>query len=187
MCVSFVNGLVSAERLLELKHEEAYDLIFFHANRAIKTGNYGSVVIASPHTNIFVSALHHFCKLKYFDLQELRFLSGSRNSRTFFPIHDLGNNLDSDLVEILPAIHALTRCDKASKVGTKSIGVRKRADCYHFLYAFGRDALSDEMIPDAEKFLLKYITKHDVDTKNPRVFISSILATIIKVTIISFF
>ena len=165
MCVSFVNGLVSAERLLVCKHEEAYELIFFHANHAIKTGNYGSVVIASPHTNIFVFALHHFCKLKYFDLQELRFVSGPRNSRTFFPIHDLANDLDSDLVEILPAIHALTRCDKASKVGTKSRGVRKRADCYHLLYAFGRDALSDEMIPDAEKFLLKCITKHDVDTK----------------------
>ena len=41
---------------------------------------------------------------------------------------------------------------------------REGADCYHLLYAFGRDALSDEMIPDAVKFLLKCITKHDVDT-----------------------
>ena len=65
---------------------------------------------------------------------------------------------------MLSAIHALTRCDAASKVGTKSRAVREGAGCYHLLYAFGSDALSDEMIADAEKFLLKCITKHDVDT-----------------------
>ena len=46
-----------------------------------------------------------------------------------------------------------------------------RADCYHLLHAFGRDALSDEMIADAEKFLLKCITKHDVGTFNELRFI----------------
>ena len=76
MCVSFVNGLVSIERLLECIHEEADDQFFFLANHAMKSGNYGSVVIASPDTDIFPSALHHFCKLKYFDLEELWFVSG---------------------------------------------------------------------------------------------------------------
>ena len=112
------------------------------------------MVIASLDTGIFVSAPHHFCKLKYFDLGELWFVSGRGNSRKFFPIHDLANNLDLDLVEVLPAIHALTGYNTASKVGTKSRAVREGADCYHLLYAFGTDALSDEMIPDAEKFLL---------------------------------
>ena len=115
-------------------------------------------------THIFVSTLHLFCKLKYFDLEELWFVSGRGNSRTFFPIHDLTRDLDLDLVEVLPAIHALTGCDTASKVGTKSKAAREGAGCYHLLYAFGRDALSDEMIADAEKFLLKCFTKHDVDT-----------------------
>ena len=92
-------------------------LIFFHTNHAINIGNYESVVIASPDTDIFVSVLHHFCKLKYFDLEELQFDSGRGNSRTFFSIHDLANDLDLDLVEVLPAIHALTGCDTASKVG----------------------------------------------------------------------
>ena len=31
----------------------------------------------------------------------------------------IANDLDSDLVEVLPAIHALTGCDTASKVGKK--------------------------------------------------------------------
>ena len=54
MCVSFVNGLVSVERLMECTHEEADDQLFFHANYAIKIGNYGSVVIAYPDTDIFI-------------------------------------------------------------------------------------------------------------------------------------
>ena len=92
--------------------------------------------------------------MKYFDLEHLWFVSGRGNSRTFFPIHDLANHLDSDLVENLPAIHALTRCDTASKVGTKSRAFREGTDCYQLLYAFGRDASRDEIIANNEKFLL---------------------------------
>ena len=90
----------------------------------MKIGNYGSVVIASADTDIFVPTLHHFFNLKYFDLEELWFVSGRGNSRTLFTIHDLANDLDSDLVEVLPAIHAVTGCDTASKVGTKSRAIR---------------------------------------------------------------
>ena len=50
MCLSFVNGSVAVERLMECTHEEADDRIFFHANHAIKVGIYGSVVIASSDT-----------------------------------------------------------------------------------------------------------------------------------------
>ena len=53
----------------------------------------------------------------------------------------------------------------------KRQAVREGADCYHLLCTFGRNALSDEMIADAEKFLLKRITKHDVDTFDELPFI----------------
>ena len=138
MCISFVNRLVSVEKLPECTHEEADDRSYC------------------------ISALNHFWELKHFDLEELWFVSGQGNSRTFFSIHDLTTDLDSEVSEVLSAIHALTRCDAASKVGTKSRAVREGAGCYHLLYAFGRDALRDEMIADADTFLLKYITKHDV-------------------------
>ena len=49
-----------------------------------------------------------------------------------------------------------------AKVGTKSRAVRNKTDGYHLLYSFGKDALHDEMIADAEKSLLKCITKHDL-------------------------
>ena len=60
MCVSFINGLVGVDRLLECTHEGAEDRIFFQSNHAVKIGNYGSVAIASPDSDIFVSALHYF-------------------------------------------------------------------------------------------------------------------------------
>ena len=163
-CVSFVNGLVSVERLLEGTHEEANDLIFFRCKRRSKDRKLWKCCYCISWHRYICTSLHHFCKLKYFDLEELWFVSGQGNSRTFFPITYLTNNLDSDLVEVLPVIHALTGCDTASKVGTKSRAVREGVGCYHLLYAFGRDALIDEMIADAEKFLLKCITKHDADT-----------------------
>ena len=144
---------------------------FFHGNHAVKIGNYGSVVIASPDTDIFVSALHHFYKLKYFDLEELWFVSGRGNSRTFFPLHDLANDFGSDLAEVLPEINVLTGWDTTCKEGRKSRAVREGADSYYSLYAFGRDALSDKMIDDAGKFLQKCITKHDIDTFNELHFI----------------
>ena len=86
--------------------------------------------------------------MKYFDLEQLWLVSGRGNYKTFFPIYDLANHLDSDLVENLPAIHALTRCDAASRA------FREGTDCYQLLYTFGRDASRDEMIIDDEKFLL---------------------------------
>ena len=92
MCGSFVNRLVSVESLLNRFFVCTKRLTIkfsSNANHAIKIKNYGSVVIASPDTDIFVSTLHHFCKLKYFDLEELWFVSGRGNSRTFLPIHDL--------------------------------------------------------------------------------------------------
>ena len=50
MCDSVVNGLVNVEMLLECTYEKADDLIFFHANLAMKIVNYGSVVIPFPDT-----------------------------------------------------------------------------------------------------------------------------------------
>ena len=41
--------------------------------------------------------------------------------------------------------------------------MREGANCYQLLYVFGRDAWRDEMIANAEKFLLKCITNPDVD------------------------
>ena len=149
------NGAITAERLLECTHEEADDRVLFHVNHAVNVGRFGSVAIAYPDTDIFVSATHHFDKLIYLDLKELWLVSGRSESRTVVPIHDLVDSMEPDLVEVLPAIHALTGCDTTSKFGTKGKAVKEgMKNGYNLLYSFGRDEISNQMIADAENSFL---------------------------------
>ena len=164
-CFSLCNRTVKAEPLLKCTHEEADDRVLFHVNHAVNVGRFGSVVVASSDTDIFVSAAHHFNKLMYNDLQELWLISGRSESRSVVPINDLVDAMDPDFIEVLPAIHALTGCDTTSKFGTKSKAVIEgMKNGYNLLYTFGRDEINDQMIADAEKFLLSFITNHKVDT-----------------------
>ena len=119
-----MNHSVSMERLLECSHEEADDHIMFHVNHAVKIGNFRGIAIASPDTDVLVAAIHHN-KFNYFDLEELWFISGKSESRTLLPIHDLVNEIDTDFIDTLPAINALTGCDTTSKVGTKKNAINK--------------------------------------------------------------
>ena len=164
MCLSYVNGSVQKERLLECTHEEADDRVLFHLNHAVQVGYYRSVVIASEDTDIFISAIHHFPELKCHDLQQLWFFSGRGDSKTFFPIHDLSNLLDANFVRVLIPIHDLTGADSVSKVGTKRSATIEGLKNFELLSGFGQRALTAEMIDNAEKFLLKCITKHQVKT-----------------------
>ena len=43
----------------------------------------------------------------YFGLEELWFITGLSTSKTFVPIHEVVDILESDVIEILPAVHAL--------------------------------------------------------------------------------
>ena len=50
----------------------------------------------------------------YFGLENLRFITGLSTSKTFVPIHEAVDILESEVIEILPAAHALTGCDSTS-------------------------------------------------------------------------
>ena len=113
------------ERLIECSHEEADDCIMFYVNHAVKIGNFRGIAIASPETDVLVAAIHHYNKFTYFDLKEVRFISGKSESRTILSIHDLINEIDTGFIGILQAIHAVTGCDTTSKVGTKKKPIKK--------------------------------------------------------------
>ena len=86
----------------------------------------------------------------YFDLKELWLVL---RQNEVVPIHDLVDVMEPDLLEILPAIHALTGCDSTSKFGTKGRAIKEGLkNGYSLLYNFGRDEMSNEMLADAEKF-----------------------------------
>ena len=73
-------------------------------------------------------------------------------------------NLDSDFVNILIPIHALSGADCLSKVGTKNRAIKEGVNSHYLLSGFGQQELTDEMVSKAEKFLLRYVTKHEIDT-----------------------
>ena len=164
ICMSFSGGSFTRERLLTCTHEEADDRIFFHAHHATRVGYCRSVVIASADTDIFVSAAFHYSYLKSIDLMELWIVSGCGTNKSYFPLHVLSEKLTSALVEALIPIHGLTGADCLSKVGTKMRAVRVGAENTALLSGFGQEVLDEQMMVNAERFLLKCVSKLDVAT-----------------------
>ena len=108
-CILVSNGIARQQKLLKCNHEEANDRMLFHRNHAIKVGNFKKIVIASPDTDVLVNAIHHFSRWVYLDLKELWITGGKKGAqKQAVPIHTLVEELDEDMVEILPALHALT-------------------------------------------------------------------------------
>ena len=70
--------------------------------------------------------------------------------------------MDFEFVKVLVPIHDLTGADSISKVGSKSKATKEGLKHFSLLSGFGHQSLTAEMINNAEKFLLKCITKHDV-------------------------
>ena len=56
------------------------------------------------------------------------------------------------MVEAEPLVDALTGCDMARKVSSRSWAINGASNGYETLYYFARDELSKQEIADAEKF-----------------------------------
>ena len=76
-----------------------------------------------------------------------------------YPLHLLLTKLDPNVIDQLPAGHALTGCDTIAKVGTK---IKK--ELLHILNSFdplitgfGREALDYDMLQQAEQFLINVV------------------------------
>ena len=67
------------------------------------------IIIASPDTDVLVNVIHHFSWWVFSDLKELWIIGGKKGTqKQAVPIHTLVKELGEDVVEILPALHALT-------------------------------------------------------------------------------
>ena len=75
--------------------------------------------IKSKDTDVFICLIDHFSRWIHFGMQELWVLKGQGTSKGPVPVHDLLDKMDSSVIDILPAVHALSGCDTTSKVDTK--------------------------------------------------------------------
>ena len=107
-CLKISNGQVQLQPHLKCYHEEADDRILFHVNDGVRRDHMKKIIIASPDTDVFVNAVHHFSRWMYFNLDELWLVSGKSGSRQAFPVHELVDVLDANVIDVLPAVHALT-------------------------------------------------------------------------------
>ena len=79
------------------------------------------------------------------------------------PSQSLVDYMDDDVVDILPPVHALTGCDITSKVGTKPAALKTENECgYELLSFFGNTELTDEIISNAEKSVLRRISDQNL-------------------------
>ena len=69
------------------------------------------------------------------------------------------DDLDTEVADILPAMHALTGCDTTSKVGAKASRLQAAIEeSQKILSDFGRGELSENMTAMAEYFLKKCVS-----------------------------
>ena len=126
-----------------------------HIEDAVRAG-YEKIIIASPDTDIFVTALYHYTKLMYVNLQELWMFCGKGETTRAVPLHAIATKLESTVVDVLPALHALTGCDTTSKICSKNAALKiADTDFIENLVAFGKMDINIDMIIMAEKFLVK--------------------------------
>ena len=146
------------EPLLRCTHNKADDRIMFHLSHGVKVDKFKSIVIASPDRHVFVCSIHNYGKGMYFGLEELWFVTGLSTCRTFAHVHEAVDILESDVIEILPSVHALTRCDSTSVIASKKSALRvARTIGHEYLHSFGTIELTYQIITDTKIFLVKKV------------------------------
>ena len=162
MCLHLQNGNAYIVPALNYGHEEADNRIIYHINHAVKVERFSRIIVASGDTDVFICLLYHFSNWKKANLKELWVLCGQGNTTRAVPLHNKNDCLDLSVINILPAIHALTGCDTTSKIGTKKSALLNAERFSEQLQSFDKIPIDDKMISSAEIFLVNCVTsKHN--------------------------
>ena len=112
--------------------------------------------MAATDTDIFISLLYHYQQWVHEDLQEIWMLYGQGVSSRALSIPKIAETLESDVISVLPAVHALSGCDSTSKFGSKKTALKVvEGGLAESLLEFGRQLLSENQVSNAENFLVK--------------------------------
>ena len=83
-------------------------------SNASQIESYRKIIAAATDTDIFATLLYHYHQWIHEDYQELWMLYDQGVSSRILPIHQIANYLESHVIGVLPAVHALTACDSTS-------------------------------------------------------------------------
>jgi len=117
---SIKNGEVFQHPDLDTDHEEADIQIILHAVYVLRLcmTRIVRIVILSSDTDVFVEAMYFYHLLAAIGLAELWLRGGVGDKTRFIPLRVIAVQVGKPMCEVLPATHALTRCDSSSKLGT---------------------------------------------------------------------
>ena len=106
---------------LPSEHEEAGSRIFVHVKHAKVVDNAKRVIIWSPDIDVAIICPR---TVKELNIQQLFFMTGTKQRKRLIPMHAILDNLGDDIFIALPNLHVLTGCDSNSALsghGKKSI------------------------------------------------------------------
>ena len=146
---------------LKASHEEADDRIMFTIQQLYSKDSSSSTTVVTPDADIFVGLLYHL-KNSWSGMELFLFkkgnIKGNRSDRIeLHPLHLLLPKISPAVVDNLPAGHSLTGCDTVAKISTKK-NLLNSLDLHGKLITeFGKDRLDEDIIQQAEAFLVKLV------------------------------
>ena len=82
-------------------------------------------------------------------------ICGKGETTRVVPLHAVANKVETTVIDILPALHALTGCDTTSKICSKTAALKiADTDVIESLVTFGKTDINFDMIITAEMFLV---------------------------------
>ena len=128
----------------------------FHLNHAVRVDNFSSAHVVSRDTDIMVCLMYHHLTWRRYGLSEI----WMHTSGDVAALHESVESMADEVIQILPAIHALSGCDTTSKIGIKLQAYRAaQKDEYRVLVGFGISDLDEDMSKVAEHFLLDCMSR----------------------------
>lgn len=137
---------------LEARHEEADTRVIIHCIECKAS----AIVVAARDTDILVLLLAYFHKMP---CTNLWLKAGTAKKRKYIPIHSIVENLQlsQDMLETLPAFHALTGSDTTSYIAghSKKSSWKVFLQYSDLLSNLGKLDLTPETTRDAQHFVCK--------------------------------
>jgi len=122
--------------------------------------------VVTTDTDVFVVLLYHLKNIwsgtNLYLLKKGTTKGSHKRQLELFHLNKILDELDANMVDQLPAAHALTGCDTVGKVGTKGAMLKilkSEEPTISLLQGFGLDRLDGDMYSQAEEFLVKVVSK----------------------------
>lgn len=149
--------------MLEAKHEEADTRVIIHCIECKSS----QAVVAARDTDILVLLIAHFHRMP---CKKLWLKAGTSKRRKYIPVHTIVEQLSfsENVLETLPAFHALTGCDTTSYIGghSKKSCWKIFLEDHDLLKDLGNGILTDKVAKDAERLICNLYGVSNVDTVN---------------------